>query len=91
METLWDDVRALPGTLHIQYVKKDLLGKIKTSQCKNDECSIIHLLKHFSNENATLVQENLVKEFAICHYVIIKCGHFLLSWRGAPSFTRNKC
>ena len=76
MEMFWEDVHALPERLHIHCVKEGLPGKIKTSQFKNDECSIIHLLKHFSNVNAIPVQENLVKEFAIGQYVIVKCGNF---------------
>ena len=72
METMWEDVHALPGTLHIHCVKEYLSEKIKTSQFKNDECSIAHLLKHFSNENATPIQEKVIKHFAIGQYIIVK-------------------
>ena len=86
METLWEDVHALPGILHIHCVKKDLPGKIKISQVKNDECSIIHPLKYFSNENAIPVQQKVVKHFAIAQYVIPK---FFLSLTATPSITTN--
>ena len=59
METLWEDIYALPGALHIHWVKEDQPGKIKTSQFKNYECSIIHPLKHFSNEK--------VCDWSLCH------------------------
>ena len=77
METLLEDNHALPGILYIHHVKKNQPGKIKTSRFKNDESSIINPLKHhFLNENATPVQEKVVKKFAIGHYVSVKYENF---------------
>ena len=71
MELMWETVRQLPGTMHINCIKPaGKAGNVQASYYKDDKDSFNHPLQESSNEEPSF--QTAAKEYSVGQYVIVK-------------------